>query len=237
MASPANNTIQVDGVAEEVSLKAFLLQAVLWLPLAFFLWFVLRTVAVYPVVRMVAAVLTGWLPDVFSGASQNFHTIDVDTLLPAPGQFDAEGRQGLITLTSNALQYAYGMPVLIGLVMATPMTWTRTFVQLAIGSAVLIPMQAFGVTTELLKIVAFDTGPDGAAALAANGVSPNALALAYQFGYLILPALTPIVLWILMNRPFIEALRIPPEDFEPNREPSPVTSVDVHAPLESTRNE
>lgn len=229
----AVNTIEVDGVAEEVSLKAFLLQAVLWLPLAFFLWFVLRTVAVYPVVRMVAAVLTGWLPDIFSGASQNFHTVDVDTWLPAPGQFDAEGRQGLITLTSNALQYAYGVPVLIGLVMATPMTWARTFMQLAIGCAVLIPMQAFGVTTELLKIVAFETGPDGAAALAANGVSPTALALAYQFGYLILPALTPIVLWILMNRPFIEALRLPPEVAEP----LPVARVDVDVPPETTRDE
>ncbi len=227
------NTIEVDGVAEEVSLKAFLLQAILWLPLAFFLWFVLRTVAVFPVVRLVSAVLTGWLPDIFAGANQNFHTIDVDTLLPAPGQFDAEGRQGLMTLTSNALQYAYGMPVLIGLVMATPMTWTRTFVQLAIGFAVLIPMQAFGVTTELLKIVAFETGPDGAAALARDGVSPTALALAYQFGYLILPALTPIVLWILMNRPFIEALRIPPGDAEPPALPG----VDEHRHPEVTRNE
>jgi len=227
------NTIEVDGVAEEVSLKAFLLQAVLWLPLAFFLWFVLRTVAVFPVVRLVSAVLTGWLPDIFAGASQNFHTIDVDTLLPVPGQFDAEGRQGLMTLTSNALQYAYGMPVLIGLVMATPMTWTRTFVQLAIGFAVLIPMQAFGVGTELLKIIAFETGPDGAAALARNGVSPTALALAYQFGYLILPALTPIVLWILMNRPFIEALRIPPGDAEPRA----LARVDYHALPESPRDE
>lgn len=230
--SPAN-TIDVDGVAEEVSLKAFLLQAVLWLPLAFFIWFVLRTVAVYPVVRLVTAVLTGWLPDVFTGASQNFHTIDVDTLLLAPGQFDAEGRQGLITLTSNALQYAYGMPVLIGLVMATPMTWSRTFVQLAIGFAVLIPMQAFGVGTEILKIVAFESGPDGAAALARNGVSPTALALAYQFGYLILPALTPIVLWILMNRPFIEALRIPPAMVEP----SPAIRVDAAETPESARDE
>ncbi len=218
MRTPATdyNTIEVDGVAEEVSLKAFLLLAVLWLPLAFFLWFVLRTVAVFPVVRMVAAVLTGWMPDVFAGASQNFHMIDVDTLLPAPGQFDAEGRQGLVTLTSNALQYAYGMPVLIGLVMATPMTWSRTFVQLAIGFAVLILMQAFGVTTEVLKIVAFDTGPDGAAAIARHGVGNTAIALAYQFGYLILPPLTPVLLWILMNRRFIDALRSPPgEPLEP----------------------
>ncbi len=207
--SASVNTIEVDGVAEPVSLKTFLLQAVLWLPLAFFLWFVLRTVAVFPVVRLVGAVLTGWMPDVFAGASQNFHTIDIDTLLPAPGQFDEAGRQGLMTLTSNALQYAYGMPVLIGLVMATPMTWSRTFVQLAIGAAILIPMQAFGVTTEILKIVAFETGPPGTAALAAHGVGPTSIALAYQFGYLILPALTPILLWILMNRPFIDALRLP----------------------------
>jgi hypothetical protein len=41
------------------------------------------------------------------------------------------------------------------------------------------------------------------------GVSLEAIALSYQFGYLILPALVPAVLWIVCNRPFIESLICP----------------------------
>jgi hypothetical protein len=38
------------------------------------------------------------------------------------------------------------------------------------------------------------------------GIDPNTIALAYQFGYLILPAVVPVALWISLNRAFIESL-------------------------------
>jgi hypothetical protein len=39
-----------------------------------------------------------------------------------------------------------------------------------------------------------------------DATAPSAIALAYQFGYLILPAVVPVVLWIALNRAFIEQL-------------------------------
>ena len=38
------------------------------------------------------------------------------------------------------------------------------------------------------------------------GLSANLLAFCYQAGYLILPAVFPIFLWVAMNRRFIERL-------------------------------
>ena len=43
-------------------------------------------------------------------------------------------------------------------------------------------------------------------ALAGHGLSLDVIALASQFGYLVLPAVVPVALWILMNRRFLEAL-------------------------------
>ena len=40
----------------------------------------------------------------------------------------------------------------------------------------------------------------------AAGLGVNLIALLRQFGYLILPPVVPIVLWILLNRPFLEGL-------------------------------
>jgi len=83
--------------------------------------------------------------------------------------------------------------------------------------------QAFGVVAESLKAVGLDAGQPGVEALQRAGIPLNAVALAYQFGYLILPVLVPAVLWIVCNRPFIEEL------IRPVREPNGVRTVE-HPP-------
>jgi len=120
--------------------------------------------------------------------------------------------------------------VLVGLVMATPMSWGRTFAQIGGGLALLVPMQALGVVADMLKTAALDLGGAVSAALAsegyadiagaageaalkhaqaqlaAHGLGLEAIALMYQFGYLILPPVGAVIVWILFNRRFIEAL-------------------------------
>ena len=88
-----------------------------------------------------------------------------------------------------------------------------TRLQMLFAFAVIWIAQALGVIAESLKIVAFDSGAAGADAAARIGLQPNAIALAYQFGYLIPPAVVPVALWIGLNRDFIEALIRP--DGEP----------------------
>ena len=191
-----------------VSLKRFLLAAVLWLPLAFFFWFWLRTVVVFPVIRLTRYVLLAWMPEIFVSVDQNFHLAEIETALiaePQPG--DKEGQIGVIVLQANPLIYAYGLPVLAGLVMATPLAAGRRWAQLLGGWAILIPLQALGLIGDVLKLVMFRTGSAGTEALAADAISANVIALWYQFAYLILPAISPVVIWILFNRDFIEAIR------------------------------
>jgi hypothetical protein len=102
--------------------------------------------------------------------------------------------------------YAYSLPLFGGLAMATPLSARRRIVELIVAFAVIWLAQAFGIVAESLKTLAFDAGASGAAAVAQAGLAPDAIALAYQFGYLILPAVTPIALWIGLNRAFIARL-------------------------------
>jgi hypothetical protein len=116
--------------------------------------------------------------------------------------------------------------------MATPLTWPRTALQLAIGYAVILPCQVFGLVGDALKHFAFDygslvasgiadagfkdlayaagvaasTGAD--AVLARHGIGATGIGLWYQFGTLILPTIVPVVAWILQNRSFIEAITL-----------------------------
>lgn len=196
-----------DETEQPVSLKRFLLAAVLWLPAAFFVWFWLRTVVVFPIIRLTRYVLLAWMPEVFVSVEQNFHLAEIETALLAEPQPGYEGRIGVIVLQANPLIYAYGLPVLAGLVMATPLAARRRWLQLLAGWAVLIPLQALGLVGDVLKLVMFRTGAAGPEALAAHAISANVIALWYQFAYLILPAISPVVIWILFNRDFIEAIR------------------------------
>jgi hypothetical protein len=212
------------------SLKRFLLQAMLWLPLAFFLWYVLRSAVVWPATRLAGALLTSWLPDVFKAAGQDYEHFSYVIAADVAGVPGLPAPELAVTLEANALMYCYGVAVLAGLVMATPLDWKRTFAQLGAGLLLLVPAQAFSLVGDALKTVAYDLSAAVAsgvtdagfplaaaaagskatsvaqAALAAHGLGAETIGLWYQFGYLILPPIVPVVTWILFNRRFIESL-------------------------------
>lgn len=216
---------------DEVSLKGFLAMAVLWLPLAFFLWFVLRTLVVFAPIRLATAVLHAWLPDIVTGGHQDVIEMWVTTIAHFEGVPGLPGASAEVpVVVVNALVYCYSLPILVGLVMATPLTWGRTFLQFGVGYLVLLPCQAFGLIGQVLRHFSFDYGSLTAtgiaaegyaeqaqsagtaaaawidAALKSHGLTEGAVGIWYQFGNLILPPISAVIIWILFNRRFIEAL-------------------------------
>lgn len=205
MSAPPNPAVEAPP-----SLKAFLLTAVLWLPLAFFLWFALRSVVVFLPIKLAGAGLVAWMPSVFESVMQEFSSAVVTTRFEAAG-FEAvpDGQVAMMGTDVDALMYCYGWPILLALVMATPLTWRRTFLQLGIGLVVLVPAQAFGIAGEILLQLSYNFGDAVKAAVESAGASQYLIAFWYQFGYLILPPIVPVVAWILMNRRFIESIAGP----------------------------
>lgn len=185
-------------------LREFVLAALLWLPLCFFLWFVFSGAVIWPAAQAARIVLPNLLPQAVESIEQIGASVEVVSRLSpptAPGQ-----RVGVIVLTANPMVYAWCIPLFAGLVAATPLGWRRRLAQLAGGVIVLLAVVSWGTLFEVMKLFAFDAGPLGAAAIEQAGWSLDAVALAYQFGYLILPSTTPVIVWILLNAHFLEAL-------------------------------
>jgi len=213
-------------------LRRFVLQAALWLPAMFAIWFALQSPVVFLPIRVAGWVMSAWMPELFTGMAQDFnyavysYVADVSGVpgLPAAKLAVEEQR-------TNVLIYCYGLPLLYGLVMATPLNWRRTFLQLGVGYVALSLVQTFGLVGDVLKTMALGVGPgvmaalaempgvaglaaaageaarvNMEAALAAHGLTPDRIILVYQFGYLVLPAVTPVALWIVMNSRFLETL-------------------------------
>lgn len=202
-------------------IREFGLRALLWLPLSFVVWFAFSSPFVWPVMQMAKATLLGVWPDLFSDLKPGGEVYDqTGKVLAWSGYLvqlstkiltlvnDATGRSGVAYLEPvlNPMVYGYSLPLFAGLAMATPIGVLRRLWQFAIALAVIWTAQTFGVVAEALKVIAFSSGPPGEKAIAAAGLPLEGIALAYQFGYLILPAVVPVALWIGLNRDFIEML-------------------------------
>ncbi len=230
-------------------LRRFMLAALLWLPFAFFLWFAFAAQFAWPVVQLAKlALLKGWpklFLDVLPGADEISQAgqliahrafwVQVDTNViynaASPGH---ASDLAFFDFPINPMIYGYCVPLFAGLVMATPLERGWRVLQLVGGIAILCLVQAFGVVSEAFKTLGIQL-PEGGTVMHQMGYSLDAIALCYQFGYLILPPLVPAVLWILFNRAFIEELTQPrdtkgPPPLQSRAEPNPGGGVEKRQP-------
>ncbi len=189
-------------------IKELFILAALWLPLGFFLWFYFGSLLVRPTAWLSSWLLATALPNAIEGINQVRFNFEIETLIPHERL--VQGRVALLTFDVNPMIYAYGVPLFFGLVMATPpLKAMQRAVQIVGGYAILVLVQAWGVCWEALKDLALNFGPLGAQAVAEAGLSPTLIALCYQLGYLIFPAVVPVVIWILFNRDFLQTIAMP----------------------------
>jgi hypothetical protein len=203
-------------------IREFGLKAVLWLPLAFVVWFWFAPLWVWPAMLLAKQVLLGHWGALFESVRLGGEVVDdagrvvaragylvslgTRVMVTVPAGPAGPGGVGVLEPTLNPMVYAYSLPLFAGLAMATPLAPRRRALQITLALAVICLCQAFGIIAESLKRIAFDAGAEGAAAIARAGLEPDAIALAYQFASLILPAVVPVALWIGLNRDFIERL-------------------------------
>lgn len=189
---------------EELKLSEMLILASMWMLFGFMLWFYLSAFHGAPARILSDAVLSHLLGSDFSRiiVEPNQHFIfQVETNIPFTFRDGTTEALGFIV---NPLVFSYGLPLLFGLVMGTDVSWKRKLGIMVIGYCVITLVQVWGVVWQSLKMLSFNFGEQTHAIIAAHGISDAAIAMGYQLGTLILPALAPIFVWILSNRPLVE---------------------------------
>jgi hypothetical protein len=109
----------------------------------------------------------------------------------------------LETLNAALIRRAVSTPGL-KLVMGSDASWLRKAAVLITGYITITFVQVWGVVFQSLKMLAFNFGAQTHELVREAGVSDSVIALGYQLGSLILPALAPIFVWVLMNRRLVE---------------------------------
>lgn len=99
------------------------------------------------------------------------------------------------------LTYCYGLPLLVALFIAARargLWWKLPLCALALP-----PFQAWGVCFSWLMQVAVQAGEYTRAKTYFSAWDQNLIALGYQLGFLLLPTLAPLMLWLYFERRFV----------------------------------
>ncbi|MEE8496326.1 MAG: exosortase H-associated membrane protein [Xanthomonadales bacterium] len=189
---------------EELKLSELLILASLWMLFGFMVWYYLSAFHGMPA-RIAADAILGQI------LGSNFHQIivnpdqhylfQVETTVPFTFRDGSTEALGFIV---NPLIFSYGLPLLFGLVMGSDVGWLRKILILMLGYVTITAVQIWGVVWQSLKMLAFNFGDQAHQIVQDAGISDTAIALSYQLGSLIFPALAPIFVWVLTNRRLIE---------------------------------
>ena len=187
-------------------LTRFSIATLLWLPVCFAVWYFFSILFVLPLSSLVSLVMTGFLPDVVASVHPSGNELLVTTLLTMANPQIPGGPEVEILFKTNPLMYGYNIPLYTALVLAAPADGYNKIWAWIVGLLILLLIQTFGVSTDMLKILAFHVGEDARAHLAFSQIGYEATAIAYQIGYLILPAVSPLLLWVWQFRRFVSTL-------------------------------
>ena len=177
------------------TLKGFFAAALLWLLVALAVWYPLRHWMVLPSAWLAGEVMSAAFPRWVSGVQLDGTT---QVLLTRLRIWSPDNRLGELAPDVNGLVYAYGAPLLAALLLAarTRGWWWK----LPAGLLALVPFQAWGICFTWLLQVAVVAGEQTRDQTRFGPWVTNLIAAGYQFGFLILPTLVPVLLWLAFDR-------------------------------------
>jgi hypothetical protein len=187
------------------SLPRFVAKVFLWLVPSFALWYFAAPLLAWPLGFL--ARLGLWLTagSVVSAIEMNGATLSVVTALrPESAPL---GAAAVLVPEVNTLAYSFGLPLLAALLLAA--REGRWPTKLAIAYVALLPFQAFGVVSDVLRQIAIISGPGVIMQAGFSAWQRELIVFCYQFGTLIVPAVAPAILWVLLDRRFLERWRGP----------------------------
>ncbi len=170
----------------------FFVRALCCLLPALALWYWAGAAMAWLPARLSGELLAALFPSWCAGYALRGTQLQLLTTIAAAG--------GSLSFQVNALIYCYGQPLLAALLVASRAH--RLGWKLAAGLLVLLPLQVWGICFRLLVTVS-DAGPAAYAHTGFTQLDLNVFVLAYQIGYLLLPPLGPVVVWLFLERSFV----------------------------------
>ena len=183
----------------------FFLAALIWLPIWFVIWYNIAPILCQPVIWLSTWTLDLIIPGVISETLGYGRELQFATTITVAAQNAPPGTIAEIVVPVNVLMYSWNLPLLLGLLFAAEDRFF-SLSRLSISYVALLPFQTWGVVFDVLKTLTIQAGPEVAEKVGISGWGREAIALGYQFGYLMLPVIAASSIWIALNRPLLTTL-------------------------------
>lgn len=188
-------------------LSSFVLKVLLFLPITFTLWYGLAFVHLAPMTVLAEQLIHWIVPDALLWLRlEGYELVIVSNFEQvSSGQVQTPVRMGeALGFQQNPLIYTYSLPLLWALVLATPNLEKVT--TLLWGSLFLLPCLLFSMCFQTLKILSSDIGSSFIEQQHWAGWQLDVVALGYQMGVLLVPMISPIIIWALFSADFVQQL-------------------------------
>ena len=179
-----------------LTVKGFLLKILIWLPITFVVWYFVTPAILFIVSILSKIILTSLINQTVIDVYVYENILHVVTPFPAEKSNDIN--KGNLVLIINAMKYGYGVALFIAMLLATPDRLGNKLHNLYIGVLIILFVQVWGVTFDTMQTLLFRFGEGISETITTTQFIRELIALGYQLGYLILPAVTPILLWFVM---------------------------------------
>lgn len=180
-------------------LVAFVIKVFLFLPLCYWGRYALAELATSVVVYWSEPLLQLLFPVLIAGIEQIGYRIEVIAEVTVASQNVPKGMVAELPIPVNPLIYSYGLPLALALILA----FTRTLRNIIISILVFLLIQIWGICFESLKVLFLQTPAELLGNIKLPGWQLDIIALGYQLGALILPAVTPVIIWVWFYKDFI----------------------------------
>lgn len=180
------------------ALTVFSISALAWLIALTLVWTKVSPWTSYPVSVLTHLALEQGAPMWVRNVQKSPGQMQVQTTVAMP-VLDAGGRLGEIDVELDPGRYAYGLPIFLALLLAA--RGQKRLSKSLAGYLLLLPAQAFSATMYvLMQVVLYAQGSAGV--LRVDHWQVESIVYGYQLGSLVVPTLTPIILWLWLDRKF-----------------------------------
>ncbi|MFK5986969.1 MAG: exosortase H-associated membrane protein [Pseudomonadota bacterium] len=148
--------------------------------------------------KLVNFVLTGWFEKFIASVSLLNREIEVITWFSIAGS-----KMSQLAFDINPLKYSYGLPLFFALIFSYGGEPIDKLLKCILAYLVISCAQVWGISFDIIRHLLFEFSSAYAAHFNFSSLQILLISYGSQLGFLLLPSLTPILLWIyLENKKF-----------------------------------
>jgi len=184
-------------------LARFLLTSVVALVVLIVPWYYLSPFIATPVVTAAGELMQftfGWVKGYEQHGTVGTLITSLHVFVPQNGRLEIAD----MTPEVNYRTYGYGLALLWALLIASRAQ--RMAYKMALGTLILVPSQAISMCFRWLREALLTAGIDVWQQTGLPRWVAEVIAYGYQFGYLMLTPLVPVLLWLVLDRAFVRQL-------------------------------